>query len=72
MENDGRGERAAEGVRRHASEVAAGMEDQLEGLRGYVEDAGGAVRSFAREHPWAAIGVAVGIGFLVGRLLSRA
>jgi len=73
MENGGKGDEGmAEEVRRQAGEVAAGMEDQLEALRGYAEDAGEVVRSFARERPWAAIGIAAGVGFLMGRLLSRA
>jgi ElaB/YqjD/DUF883 family membrane-anchored ribosome-binding protein len=73
MENGGRGEgegTAAE-VRRQAGEMAAGVEDQLEALRGYAEDAGEVIRSFARERPWAAIGIAAGVGFLLGRMLSR-
>jgi len=71
MQNENGGERAAESVRRQAAGVAAGVQDQMEELRGYVEDAGSVVREYAREHPWAAIGIAAGIGFVVGRLLSR-
>lgn len=72
MENeDGGGERA-EGMRRQAADVAAGVEDQLDELRGYVDEASSVVRDYAREHPWAAIGIAAGIGFVIGRLLSRA
>lgn len=72
MESDGG--RIGEGtahVRREAEELAAGMEEQLEGLRGYAEDAGERIREFARERPIAAIAVAAGIGFVLGRLLSR-
>ncbi len=71
MQNENGGERAAESVRRQAAGVAAGVHDQMEELRGYVEDAGSVVREYARDHPWAAIGIAAGIGFVVGRLLSR-
>ncbi|HET6438839.1 MAG TPA: hypothetical protein VFG59_12300 [Anaeromyxobacter sp.] len=71
MEENGRGERAAGEMRERASEVAAGVEDHLEDLRGYVDDAGAVVRDYAREHPWAAIGIAAGIGFILGRLMSR-
>ena len=74
MENGGRGggEGTADELRRHADEVAAGVEDQLEMLRGYAEDAGEMIRGFARERPWTALGIAAGVGFLLGRLLSRA
>lgn len=71
MENENGGERTADAVRRQAAGVAAGVEGQMDELRGYVEDAGSVVREYAREHPWAAIGIAAGIGFVVGRLLSR-
>lgn len=71
MENGEGGEGTAEGMRRQVGEAAAGLEDQLDALRGYAEDAGEVVRSFARERPWAAIGLAAGVGFLLGRLLSR-
>jgi ElaB/YqjD/DUF883 family membrane-anchored ribosome-binding protein len=43
----------------------------LEGARGYAEDAGAWIGSFARERPMLAIGVAVGLGFLIGRIASR-
>lgn len=72
MENDGSGERTVEGVRERAAEMAAGMEDRFDELRGYAEDAGNVVREYAREHPWTAIGIAAGVGFVLGRLLSRA
>ncbi len=71
MENENGGERTADAVRRQAAGMAAGMEDQLDELRGYVEEAGSVVREYAREHPWAAIGIAAGLGFVVGRMLSR-
>jgi ElaB/YqjD/DUF883 family membrane-anchored ribosome-binding protein len=58
-------------VKREAERIAAEMQDRLEGMRGYAEDAGQWVREFAREKPLAAIAVAVGVGFLFGRLLSR-
>jgi ElaB/YqjD/DUF883 family membrane-anchored ribosome-binding protein len=58
-------------VKREAERIAAEMQDRLEGMRGYAEDAGEWVREFAREKPLAAIALAVGVGFLFGRLLSR-
>jgi ElaB/YqjD/DUF883 family membrane-anchored ribosome-binding protein len=73
MENGGKSDEGmAEELRRQAGEVAVGLEDQVEALRGYAENAGEMVRGFARERPWAAIGIAAGVGFLLGRLLSRA
>lgn len=71
MENDGGGERTAEGVRRQAAGIASGVEERLDDIRGYVDEAGSVVREYAREHPWAAIGIAVGVGFVLGRMLSR-
>ncbi len=67
MENGGSGTQ----VRRQAERMADEMQDRLEGVRGYAEEAGDWVREFAREKPLAAIAVAVGLGFVVGRLLSR-
>ncbi len=67
MENGGSGTQ----VRRQAERMADEMQDRLEGMRGYAEEAGDWIREFAREKPLAAIAVAVGVGFVVGRLLSR-
>ncbi len=58
-------------VKREAERMAAEMQDSLEGMRGYADDAGAWIKDFAREKPLAAIAVAVGVGFLFGRLLSR-
>lgn len=69
MENGGSGEGGAIG--READRLASEMQDQLEGLRGYAEDAGDFIREFARERPVAAVAIAVGVGFLLGRMLSR-
>lgn len=71
MQNENGGERAADTIRRQAAGVATGVQEQMDELRGYVEDAESVVREYAREHPWAAIGIAAGIGFVLGRLLSR-
>jgi ElaB/YqjD/DUF883 family membrane-anchored ribosome-binding protein len=67
MENGGSGTQ----VKRQAERMAEEMQERLEGMRGYAEDAGEWVKEFARERPIAAIALAVGVGFLFGRLLSR-
>jgi ElaB/YqjD/DUF883 family membrane-anchored ribosome-binding protein len=67
MENGGSGMQA----KREAQRVAENMQDRLEDFRGYAEETGAWVREFARERPVAAIALAVGVGFLLGRLLSR-
>jgi ElaB/YqjD/DUF883 family membrane-anchored ribosome-binding protein len=59
-------------ARRDAQRIASDVQDRLEGMRGYAEDAGSWIREFAREKPMAAIAVAAGLGFLLGRMLSRA
>lgn len=65
-------ERMAGQAREKAERMAGQVQDRVEDLRGYGEDAGEWIREFARERPLAAIGVAVGVGFVLGRLLSRA
>jgi ElaB/YqjD/DUF883 family membrane-anchored ribosome-binding protein len=59
-------------------EVAAGLEEQagrfgaqVDALRDYAGSADEMIRGFARERPMAAVGIAIGIGFLLGRLASR-
>lgn len=69
MENGGSGIGAQ--AKRDAQRLADEMQDRIEGMRGYAEDAGAWVKEFAREKPMAALALAVGVGFVVGRLLSR-
>lgn len=72
MENGGGiGSQARSETQQFAQDVQDRLEDRLEGVRGYAEDAGEWIREFARERPIAAIAIAVGIGFVFGRLLSR-
>jgi ElaB/YqjD/DUF883 family membrane-anchored ribosome-binding protein len=58
-------------VKREAQGIAENAQDRIEGLRGYAEEAGQRIRELARERPVAAIAIAAGLGFLMGRLLSR-
>jgi ElaB/YqjD/DUF883 family membrane-anchored ribosome-binding protein len=69
MENGGRV--SVSQLRQNAGDVAQQVQDRMEEVRGYAEDAGEWIRAFARQRPVAAIAIAAGIGFVVGRLLSR-
>ena len=69
MENGGRV--SVSQLKQNAGDVARQVQDRMEEVRGYAEDAGEWIRAFARERPVAAIAVAAGVGFIVGRLLSR-
>jgi ElaB/YqjD/DUF883 family membrane-anchored ribosome-binding protein len=62
----------SESARETMRQVQGRMTDGLEDLRGYAETADSAIRDFARERPLMAIACAVGLGFLIGRLASRA
>jgi ElaB/YqjD/DUF883 family membrane-anchored ribosome-binding protein len=60
------------------SDIPAGLEaeagrfnEQVDALRDYAGSADEAIRGFARERPVAAVVVAVGVGFILGRLASR-
>lgn len=44
---------------------------QVESLRDYANSADSIIREFARERPMAAIGIAIGVGFVLGRLAAR-
>ena len=65
------GNGGAQDVRVQAERAMEGVQDRVEELRGYAEDAGEWVKAFARERPVAAVALAAGIGFLVGRLFAR-
>jgi ElaB/YqjD/DUF883 family membrane-anchored ribosome-binding protein len=52
-------------------EMADRFGDRFESLREYADSADEAIRRFARERPLAAVGIAIGLGFLLGRLASR-
>jgi ElaB/YqjD/DUF883 family membrane-anchored ribosome-binding protein len=65
-------ERVAGRVQERVEDVRGQVQDRMEDIRGYGEDAGAWIREFARERPLAAVAVAVGVGFILGRLLARA
>ena len=52
-------------------EARARAEESLRSARERMEGAGRQLDAQVREHPWAAVGVAAGIGLLLGILLSR-
>jgi ElaB/YqjD/DUF883 family membrane-anchored ribosome-binding protein len=70
-ENGGTRTEVGAEARSKAREVAQDVQDRLEGMRGYADDAGEWLRTLARERPLAALALAVGVGFVFGRLLSR-
>ncbi len=72
MENGGRERSATEQVREGLRNVQGDMRERIDGLREYAEGVDSWIRTMARERPMLAIGLAVGLGFLVGRLASRA
>ena len=52
-------------------EIRARAEESLRNARERLGGAGRELDSAVREHPWAAVGIAAGIGLLIGVLLSR-
>ncbi len=52
-------------------EARARAEESLRSARDRLEGAGRELDTQVRAHPWAAVGVAAGIGLIVGILLSR-
>jgi ElaB/YqjD/DUF883 family membrane-anchored ribosome-binding protein len=65
------GNGGAQDVRAQAEQAMEGVQARVEELRGYAEDAGEWVKGFARERPVAAVAIAAGVGFVLGRLFSR-
>jgi ElaB/YqjD/DUF883 family membrane-anchored ribosome-binding protein len=52
-------------------EVRMRVEESLRAARSSLQEAGSQLEEQVRQHPWAAVGVAAGIGLLVGVLLGR-
>ena len=47
------------------------LDDLEEQARGKAHDAARATEYFVRKHPWQSVGLAAGIGLVVGVLISR-
>jgi len=52
-------------------EVRARAEESLRAAREHLQGAGRQLDAQVRENPWAAVGIAAGLGLLIGVLLSR-
>jgi len=52
-------------------EVRERAEESLRIAREHLKGAGAELDSKVRENPWAAVGIAAGVGLIVGILLSR-
>jgi ElaB/YqjD/DUF883 family membrane-anchored ribosome-binding protein len=51
--------------------IRARTEESLRNARARMKDAGLELEDQVREHPWTAVGVAAGIGLILGILLGR-
>ena len=52
-------------------EIRARTEESLRAARERLEGVGSRLNDEVREHPWAAVGIAAGIGLVLGILLAR-
>ena len=52
-------------------EVRARAEESLRAAREHLRGAGAELDSQVRANPWAAVGIAAGVGLVIGILLSR-
>jgi ElaB/YqjD/DUF883 family membrane-anchored ribosome-binding protein len=52
-------------------EVRARAEESLRAAKEHLHGAGKQLDSQVRENPWAAVGIAAGIGLLIGVLMAR-
>lgn len=64
-------ERASERVGERAQDLASEAGDRLAEMRGSVEPWMRQARRFVQERPLQAIGITIGLGFLLGKLLAR-
>jgi ElaB/YqjD/DUF883 family membrane-anchored ribosome-binding protein len=47
------------------------VKEQVERVRGLVEDVDGRVRNVVQDRPLVAVGAALAVGYVMGRLLAR-
>jgi len=52
-------------------EVRARAEESLRAAKDHLQGAGKQLDTQVRENPWAAVGIAAGIGLVVGILMAR-
>ena len=52
-------------------EVRARAEESLRNAREHLQGAGRQLDAQVRQNPWAAVGIAAGVGLLIGLLLAR-
>jgi ElaB/YqjD/DUF883 family membrane-anchored ribosome-binding protein len=52
-------------------EIRARTEESLRAARERLEGVGGRLNDEVRAHPWAAVGIAGGVGLVLGILLGR-
>lgn len=55
----------------HVEKVRARAEQSLRAARAGLQSAGVQIDRQVREHPWTAVGVAAGLGLVLGILLAR-
>ena len=63
-------ERAVNTAKDKGREVRKAGEEQVDALRATAEDYGRATGNYIRENPTSAVGIAAGLGFLLGFFLS--
>jgi ElaB/YqjD/DUF883 family membrane-anchored ribosome-binding protein len=61
----------ADGAGQKIQEVRERAEESLRAAREHLKGAGSELDSQVRANPWAAVGIAAGVGLVVGILLSR-
>lgn len=65
------GRSGAEALRHQAAGAQTAAGEKLDDLRARLADTQGAVQDYAREKPAHAMGIAAGLGLLLGLLLAR-
>jgi ElaB/YqjD/DUF883 family membrane-anchored ribosome-binding protein len=72
---EGHADGAIESIRSKALETIAGAKESLSGIEGQLADkakvAAVSADDFVHRNPWEAVGVAAGLGLLIGLFISR-